>query len=138
MRAGSQKFILVTVDSHQFVLPLVDSHNFFQVKHIAPIPQTDDRIAGLVYHDGHMVTVLDTVKILKLSSSKKNEQCVMVGCNQHCYGWLIAAAGELVEAKRILTDKKKAILSKYILVNKKKIYILDIAEALKELDLHDK
>ena len=60
MRNGNQKFILVTVDSHQLTLPLVGSHNFFQVKQITPIPQTDDRIAGLAYHNGHIVTILDT------------------------------------------------------------------------------
>ncbi|MBT7553086.1 chemotaxis protein CheW [bacterium] len=132
----SQKFILVQIDGHQYALPVSSSYHFFHIQEITPIPQTDKRIMGFTYHNGHIVTLLDTASIFGLKVKKKNEKCAMVKFEHHYYGWVIELAGEIV-SKVIHQKKEKNILKQYILVDKKKIQILSVRLVLNEINLDD-
>jgi chemotaxis signal transduction protein len=132
-----QKFILVNVDGQQYAVPLSSSYHFFHIRQITPIPQMDKRIIGFTYHNGHLVTLLDTAKIFTLMTKNSNEKCAMVKFDHHYYGWIIKSAGDIVSA--ILNKSRtQDILKEYILVNKKKIKVLEVKPVLKDINLDAK
>jgi len=116
-------------------VPVTASYYFFQVHQVTLIPQIHRWIRGFVYYNNHIVTLLDTPKIVALQNHKKIERCVMVKYKHHYYGWIIDSAGEIIEAD--LKNSKKDIFVNYILQNHKKIEVLEVASVLKKINLDD-
>ena len=137
MRAiKSKKFVLINISGKQFAMPLADAQNFLQLKKIVPIPKLNTNILGLTYNNGHIVTVLATAKILNLSLSAEDKQCVIVEVDSHYYGLLIRRAGQVIEVKRVLNSqskKSKSLLTKYISINNKKVFILNKNELVDQV-----
>jgi len=140
MRAiKSKKFILINISGKQFAVPLADAQNFLQLKNIVLIPKLNTNILGLTYNNGHIITVLATAKLLNLSLSAEDKQCIIVEVDSHYYGLLIRRAGQAMEVKRVLNSqpkKNKSLLTKYISINNKKVFILNKNELVDQV-LHD-
>lgn len=113
--------------------------HFFSLDYILPLPIKDKNIVGLSYHQGNIITVLRTDKVLRLDMGKHPDykQALAFVFRGEYYAWLVEQGGETVQAKAILTDKNKKNFNKYFIFNKNKIYCLEPEDLMGSLKLYD-
>ncbi len=119
------KFILVTLGKQTWALPLVDSSDFFQLKNLTPLPYVGDKVLGLTYHNGHLITLLNSYKILGVKTTLPSDHCLRIDWQGEHYGLVIDKVGEVILPDKVSQD--------YIVVDKNKIPLLAMEKLIKEL-----
>ena len=125
MAVSKQKYILIKIGRQTWSLPLLDSSDFFQIRNIVPLPRASDKIVGLTYHQGHIITILASDKLLGTKLVNLPQHCLRIDWQGEHYGLLVDLVGEVIAPVKITND--------YVLVNKTKINILSIADVIKQL-----
>ena len=71
MKKLERKFIIMLIADELYAMPLLKDGKFIDYNqlNILPVPNTNNKIIGLIYLEGKIVTVLDTAKILAIKSS---------------------------------------------------------------------
>lgn len=134
------KFILFTINNTLWGMPLLNDSQFIHCgsSNITLLPNVNANIIGLAYHNGEIITLLNTAGILGVKSKKvESEDCLLFGFNNDFYGLLIDEARDTVKVKKIFTDRHKKQFNKYIKVNNQNIYILEPMDIWKIIDLYD-
>lgn len=133
------KYILFSVADSMWALPLSDSSQFFSGGDVAAIPNVDKRIRGLVYHNGQIVTVIDTRALLLLAPAGVNDKNnrLLFSFKDDYYALMVDDVGDTVKTDKVFIDKHSRILDKYIKLNQQKIYIVEPAEIFKAINLYD-
>ncbi|MBT6691337.1 hypothetical protein HOB10_03325 [Candidatus Parcubacteria bacterium] len=138
MAAKTQKFILFFINDEMWATPLTFGNQFISYDQPVPLPDVSKEVTGLIYGGGHIVTLLDTAKILAIRShSKQYETCLRFDFNSDHYGLLVDAGGETVKVNRVLTDRNKKEFKKYIKFKNNKIYILYPEDIWNKLSIYD-
>ncbi len=137
MASKGKKYILFKVDGSTWAMPLLKDSQFFTCTEIAPIPAVDEAVRGLTYHNGKIITVLNTAKILNLNTEEKKKTCLLFTYNNDNYGLLIDEVKDTVKATRTFSDTKKKLFKKYIRVKKNKVYILEPVLIWKVVKIYD-
>lgn len=122
MLKKDEKFIIFSLNQQTCAVPIFDSHQVFAIQNLSPVPMVNVNIAGLTYYDGHIVTVLNTAKILAIKDKVGPKQAVLLRYENHYYAYLVDQIVEIVE---------KSFLQK------NKIKILSLDEILKTLNFHE-
>lgn len=130
MSKKEQKFIIFTLSNSTFAMPLLPTSKIIGVENITKIP-FENTVKGIIYHNGHIISIIDTGKILKIKSN--GNQCLLFDYNDDHFGILIDEAKETVKVKRVLTDKK----GKYIKIKKNKIYIIYPSKIMEIIDIYE-
>lgn len=150
MPSRAEKFILFYLGDETYSLPVLLASQFIEFTNLTLLPQINQGIEGLIYHNGHIVTIIDTKKILKIRSQKKNSKlmCLIFEFNGYYYGLLVDQGGETLAIKKTFNDRKKKVFSakggstsggkRYFRTkNKQKVYILEIEEILSQAKIYD-
>jgi len=140
MATRAQKFISFYIGDQQYALPIMYGNKFIEFNRLTAIPQVDKDILGLIYQGGNIITILDIKRILKIKSLNQNIQqiCLMFEVDDYHYGILVDQGGETISANRTFTDRQKKIFKKYIKTkDKAKVYILEPADILSQINIYD-
>lgn len=139
MASQVYKYILFSVGGSLWALPLSDISQFFSSGDVATIPNADKRIRGLLYHNGQIVTVLDTRALLLLAPAAANDQnnCLLFSFKDDYYALIVDDVGDTAKTNKVFTDKQDRMFSKYIKLNQQKVYIVEPAEIFKAINLYD-
>jgi len=134
MKKLERKFIIMLIADELYAMPLLKDGKFIDYNqlNILPVPNTNNKIIGLIYLEGKIVTVLDTAKILNLSKNKNNLLFIF-DYNDDIYGLTIQGSGEIIKVDKILVDSKRKKFKKYIKQKNKKIYILNTEDIFNEI-----
>ncbi len=122
MAKDLEKFIVFSLNQKAYALSIFDTYQIFAYQHLNPVPQTNKFIAGLTYHDGHIVTVLHTAKILGISEKNLPKQAILLREDSHYYAYLVDEVLDVVELGEI---------------KKRKLKILQLKEILTSINLHE-
>ncbi|MCB9802541.1 chemotaxis protein CheW [Candidatus Nomurabacteria bacterium] len=134
MNKTKQKFILFDLAENKYALEISDTYRIFEVQSLSPVPGSDQRIAGLSYFDGHLVTILATDKILSLKNQNQEiNQALLVKNDNHYYAYLVDQVADVVDAFLQKSKTKLNGLNNFILINKQKIFVLETDFLLKEI-----
>ncbi len=134
IKSKTSKFILFFLGGDYYALPLSAGCRFADIGKITRIPAAKS-IAGLVYNDGQIVTLINTANLLSLKKSKEPNIVLFFNFENEPYGLLADAGGESVRAKRVFYDRQRKQFNKYIKIKDKKIYILEPKEILEILKI---
>ncbi|RJQ35651.1 chemotaxis protein CheW [Candidatus Parcubacteria bacterium] len=138
MPIKTHKFILFHLADDTFAVPLLPSAQFIAYDAFTLIPGVLDKVLGLIYHSGKVVTLLDTVKILAIKSKRvRSNNCLLFDYQGDYYALEVDEGDITVKAQKILLDRSKKRFKKYIKVNNKKVYILDLEDLWKEVKIYD-
>ena len=134
MKKLERKFIIMLIADELYAMPLLKDGKFIDYNqlNILPVPNTNNKIIGLIYLEGKIVTVLDTAKILNLSKNKNNLLFIF-DYNDDIYGLTIQGSGEIIKVDKILVDNKRKKFKKYIKQKNKKMYILNTEDIFNEI-----
>lgn len=103
-------------------MPFDSSCKFISCNSLTPLPLADGRVLGLAYHEGIIVTILDTAKIMNLPKSKNSDKiCLLFAFKDDWYGLIIS------EGKGVFQIKKDI----------KKYNIFTPSDILAKLDIYD-
>lgn len=122
MAKESEKFIIFSLNQQAYALPILATYQIFAYQNLNPIPQVHKFIAGFTYHDGHIVTVLDSAKILGLTAKTLAKQAVLVRDDSHYYAYLVDEVLGVAESME---------------VKKRKLKILQLKEILNSINFHE-
>lgn len=139
MVAKSKKFISFQVADGWYALPALSGTEFIAVEQLSPLPITQDKVAGLIYHNGNIVTVLDTAMLISIKGVRSDvniNNCLLFVYQGHFYALLIKEAGEILKATQLFTDRKKRRFNKYFKVKNNKFYILEPEEILSSIEIY--
>ena len=132
MPVKSKKFILFSVLGEKYAMPLAKGTKFIEFESLSAVPDVDPKVAGIIYHEGRIVTILDTAKILEVQDGYQDRfDALIFDFEDELFGILVEEGIDTAKATRTFTDSKKKKLKKYIKIKKEKIYILEPAELLK-------
>lgn len=127
-----KKIILFRLAEKYWAMPLSEDSQFVSYSDIVALPIDNNKVAGLIYNAGRIITVLNTDKILNLSAhNNKSELCLIFYSHGDFYALAIDEGGETVDASRIMTDKNKKSFKEYIKIDNTKVYILSPEEIWK-------
>lgn len=136
-----EKFILFYLGEEFYALPALAGNQFIEFSNLAVWPHKDRDIDGLIYHNGHIITVIDLKNILKIKSQSadKSKTCLTFEVGGYYYGLLVDKGGETMPIKKIFNDRQKKIFKRYFVLpdNKQKVSILDIDDILSQISLYD-
>ncbi len=133
-----QKFTLFYIAGDKFAMPLLEDSQFISCDKIVPLPNTDHRITGLVYHGGNIITVLNTAKFLDIKYKIPDEHdCLLFSFSKDFYGLIVDQGGETIKVNQVFTDRNKKQFKKYLKLNKQKIYILEPDKIMEDLKIYD-
>jgi len=138
--ARTEKYILFYLGEDSYALPALYAKKFVEFKHLLHLPNVSKEIKGLLYHNGNIITVIDTKVILSVKPLQKPSQkiCLIFESNNYYYGLLVHQGGDTVVAKKIFTDKQKKIFQRYFKTpDQKKVYILEIDKILSQININD-
>jgi len=141
MAVKKQKFISFKIAGDWYGLPIIFGKQFINCEQLSPIPDSQDKIKGLIYHNGNILTVLDTAKIISIKarpSDRTQVSCLVFSYDKDFYALAINEEGEVMTAKRIFNDANKQKFKKYFKEKDAKIYILEPADILHSIDIYDK
>ncbi len=130
MSKKEQKFILFTLGNSTYAMPLLPTSKIIGVDNITKIP-FDSKLKGIIYHNGHIISIIDTGKILKIKSN--GDKCLLFDYNDDHFGILIKEPKDTITIKRVLIDKK----GKYFKVKKDKIYIIYPSKIMELIDIYE-
>ena len=103
---------------------------------IVSLPIDNEKVAGLIYNAGRVITVLNTDKILKISAHhNKSDLCLIFYSHGDFYALTVDEGGETVDVPRVMTDKNKKSFKEYIKIDDTKVYILGIEEIWKNVKI---
>ncbi|MCD4760433.1 chemotaxis protein CheW [bacterium] len=133
-----QKFILFSVGADTYAMPLLADSHFMVCDKTSAIPGVDSKVRGLTYHNGNIITILDTAKILKIKRNSAHNDCLLFNFEDDLYGLLVDEGGETVRVQRSFSDGQKKVFKKYVKINKHtstplsagKVYVLEPEELL--------
>jgi len=153
MASRSEKFILFYLEDVQYALPALLGSQFIEFENITSIPNINKKIRGLIYHNGNIITIINTKEILNIKSFKKNKQlmCLIFEADGYYYGLLIDEGGETLAVKKTFNDRQKKNFKKYFRIkaegsvvdpkrecgNKNKVYILEVDDILSQINIYD-
>ncbi|MFA6308033.1 MAG: chemotaxis protein CheW [Patescibacteria group bacterium] len=140
MTARSEKFILFYIGDEQYALPVLIGNQFIEFENMTLIPKISQKIKGLIYHNGNIVTIIDTKELLNIKILQKNKQlmCLTFEADGYYYGLLVDQGGETLAVNKTFNDRHKKVFSKYFRTkDKKKVYILDIDDILSQINIYD-
>jgi len=134
MKKIERKYIILSIADELYAMPLVREGKFIDYSNleIVPVPNSSNKIIGLAYLEGKVITILNTKKILKLSRGKNN-LIFLFEFNHDVYGIVVEASGDIVKSKEVKVNYKRDIFKKYIKIKKNNIYILDPEDIYKEI-----
>lgn len=138
MASKSEQFVLFYIGQEQYALPALVVNKFIEFKDLALVPQVRREIKGLIYNNGHIITIIDIKEILKIKALKKPSQplCLIFEAGGHHYGLLVDQGGETISVKKIFADRQKKIFNKYFKTsNKQNVYILETNHILSQIGL---
>jgi chemotaxis signal transduction protein len=157
----SKKFISFYLGGEQYAIAASLVNKFIELENLSSIPGVGQDILGLIYNNGHIITIIDIKKILKLKSLQRNNQSTVLifEYDDYHYGILVDQGGESVVASKILNDRQHFSArggsafgrKKYIKTKTKdkvngkarggglgqKIYILEADEILSQINIYD-
>jgi len=140
MKTRSEKFILFYLGEDQYALPALSANKFVEFGKLTPLPKVNKEIKGLIYHNGKIVTIIDTKKILKIKSLHKHTKalCLIFEVDDYYYGISVDQGAETVAVDKIFNDRDKKIFKKYFKTkDKKKVYILEVDDILSQINIYD-
>ena len=140
MKTRSEKFILFYLGDDQYALPVLSASQFIEFENLTFIPKINKEIKGLIYHNGNIITIIDTKKILKIKSLKQTKKliCLVFEIDDYHYGILVDHGGETLAIKRTFNDRKKKVFKRYFRTeDKKKVYILEVDDILSQINIYD-
>lgn len=134
MKKIERKYIILSIANELYAMPLMKEGKFVDYNNldIVPVPNSSNKVIGLSYLDGKVITILNTKKILKLSRGKNN-LVFLFEFNHDIYGIVVEDLGDIVKSKEVKINYKRDIFKKYIKVKKNNIYILDPEDIYKEI-----
>lgn len=141
MAVRKKKFITFQTVDGWYGLPVEAASKFINCEYVSLVPETSEKIAGLIYHNGEIVTVLNTDKIISIKAKVQaisNGSCLIFSYDKNFYALLVKEEGEVVGVSRTFTDRKKRNFKKYFKVKDDKIYILDPEEVVHSIGIYDK
>lgn len=134
----SPKLVLFSLADYNYGLPLQAAGKFVEFDEFCAIPGAGKEIKGLIYHEGKLVTIFDTVKLLSLKVKYPTKlQALLFSYRDQQYGLLISEALETIKSSRIFVDRNKKQFKKYIKIKDNKIYILEPEEIIEALKIND-
>lgn len=122
MLKTAEKFVVFSLNQKSYAISIFDSYQIFAIQNISPVPQISSLVAGLTYQAGHIVTVLNTAKILGIKEKIHCQQAVLLSQDNHYYAYLVDQILEIVDRN---------------FIQKNKIKILQLEEILKTLNSHE-
>ncbi|PWB39033.1 MAG: hypothetical protein C3F02_00230 [Parcubacteria group bacterium] len=139
MEKKNYKFILFSVAGEQWAMPLYDNSQFFTCGDLVALPQSDLSIAGLTYHSGQIITLLNSRNLLSLglAGAPTKRHGLLFSFNGDYYGLLVDEPGETIKAEHIFTDRSRKIFAKYLKINKQKVYIIEVSDIFEKIHLYD-
>ena len=138
MASKSEQFILFYIGDKQYALPALTANKFIEFKDLTLIPKVNKEVKGLIYNNGHIITIIDIKEILKIKSAKNSKQamCLIFESNGHHYGLLVDQGNETILVKKVFTDRQKKIFNKYLKTkDKQNIYILEANQIVSQIGL---
>ncbi|MFA6467190.1 MAG: chemotaxis protein CheW [Patescibacteria group bacterium] len=138
MASKSEQFVLFYIGQEQYALPALTVNKFIEFKDLTLIPKVNKEVKGLIYNNGHIITIIDIKEILKIKSTKSNKQpmCLIFESSGHHYGLVVDQGGEITSVNKIFTDRQKKIFNKYFKTkDKKNIYILEANQIVSQIGL---
>lgn len=141
MAVKKKKFITFQTVDGWYSLPVEAASKFINCEYVSLVPEAPEKIAGLIYHNGEIVTVLNTDKIISIKAKVRaisNGSCLIFSYNKDLYALLVKEEGEVVGVSRTFTDRKKRNFKKYFKIKDDKIYILEPEEIVHSIGIYDK
>jgi hypothetical protein len=134
-----QKFITITIGNKLYAMPVLVATQFISCNYISHIPKANNKILGLFYYHGKIITVFDINKILgiKNKQSKSNNKCFTWYWEDNFYGLMAGIGKGIVNNKKVFADKNQKIFKKYIKINNKKVYILEPEQIFEQVGFYD-
>jgi chemotaxis signal transduction protein len=132
-----QKFITMTINDKLYAMPVLVGTQFIACNHICPVPKISNKITGLFYYHGKIITVFDIRKILSISAKQSDNKCFMWYWQDNFYGFMAGIGKGVVNNKKVFADKNQKSFKKYIKINNKKVYILEPEQIFEQVGLHD-
>lgn len=138
MASQAQQFVLFYIGEEQYALPASVVNKFIEFKDLALVPKVRPEIKGLIYNNGHVITIIDIKEILKIKTLKKSSQpvCLLFEAGGHHYGLVVDQGGETISVKKIFTNRQKKVFNRYFKTkDKQNIYILETNHILSQIGL---
>lgn len=134
-----QKFLTFSIADYKYAIALMPVLKFAEFDRLTTVPQASDKIAGLLYNNGQLATVINSYNLLNLKKKNhKNNICLLFEFADKYYALLVDEGGENVKSDKIFTDRQKKNFKNYIKgADKEKIYILEVKEILQQAAIYD-
>lgn len=138
MAVKTYKFILFHLADRLWAMPLLSGSQFISREAMTLVPGAPDKVLGLIYHGGKIITLLDIFKILSIKNNiSPSNICLLFDYQGDYYGFPVDEGDNTIKVKQIFKDRKIKKFNKYIKIGKQKVYILDLEDLWQELKIYD-
>ncbi|MFA5126615.1 MAG: chemotaxis protein CheW [Patescibacteria group bacterium] len=130
------KFVTFKLHDQLYAIHLTTASQFFSCEYILSIPKLDDRLAGITYHNGQLVTVLRMDKLLGLEPIL-SQRALLFNYHDEYYAFLVSAGQDTLTAGNIFRDHSQKIFKTYLKNKSSRIYILNPEEIFSAVKIYD-